>query len=57
MSFYITGCHDLNTKALFLIEVGVCVYDICKSIVVVNGVDTGKKSVCAKLNPDRWDSR
>jgi hypothetical protein len=24
--------------------VGFCVYDICISIVVVNGVDTGKKS-------------
>ena len=33
----------LNTKTPFLTrEVGFCVYDICISIVVVNGVDTGK---------------
>jgi hypothetical protein len=29
----------------FFIEVGFCVYDICKSIGVVGGVDIGKESV------------
>jgi len=28
----------------FLIGVGFCIYDICISIVVVNGVDTGKST-------------
>jgi len=38
------GCHGLNIKTPFFIEVGFCVYDICISIVVVNSACIGKVS-------------
>jgi len=39
------GSHDLTTKTPFLLDVGFCVYDICKSIIEVNDGDIGKVSV------------
>ncbi|MCG6973107.1 MAG: hypothetical protein LJE66_08180 [Desulfobacterales bacterium] len=41
---FVVGCHGLNIKTPFLIEVGFCVYDICTSIVGVDGLEIGKKA-------------
>ena len=38
------GSHELTSKTPFLLEVGFCIYDICISIVVMNGFDIGKIS-------------